>query len=115
MGRRGHSAGIQGLEIDADVDLSWRDAIDANACAFEDGDAGSDDAEGGVGTHGVAWSPASAVGARDGTDHDDASVLLVLGGCVGIVALGCGQFGHGGGRIFQREEGRHAICLEAFL
>ncbi len=64
--------------------------------------------------HGEAGAPAAAVGAGGAADHHDAAVFTVLGRGVGIAALGR-RLGHGGGRVFEGEEGGHRVGLEAFL
>nr|POF26181.1 hypothetical protein CFP56_22329 [Quercus suber] len=45
-------------------------------------------------------------------DDDDTAVRLLFRGGVGVVALR-GRLGHGGGGVFEGEEGRHAVGLEA--
>ena len=76
------------LEVNADVDLAWGDAVDADAGALEGGDAGPDDAKGRVRRHRVAGAPAAAVHRSHAADDDDAIVLVigewVNGVCVGL-------------------------------
>ena len=94
------------LEVNADVDLAWGDAVDADAGALEGGDAGPDDAKGRVRRHRVAGAPAAAVHRSHAADDDDAAVFLRLGRCV-RVASPVRQLPHRRRRVLEREERRH--------
>ena len=64
--------------------------------------------------HGVAGTPAPAIGARDTAHDDDTAISLVLGRCIQIIAF-TGCLGHGRWCVFEGKEGRHGVGFEAFL
>lgn len=64
------------LQVDADINLPRRDAVDPNAGALEHGDAGPDDAERGVSGHGEGRAPAATVGAGNTANDDNGPVRV---------------------------------------
>ena len=102
--------------------------------AFENCNSRLDHAKRSVRAHCVAWTPAAyqstsisllllqvpswesltTVSTSHAADHNDASILLVLGSCIWVMSF-CSKFCHGWWGVLKGEEGRHAICLEAFL
>jgi hypothetical protein len=111
---RRHATHIEPVQANPDIDLPRTDTIYPHTGALEHRDAGSDDAQRSMAGHGVARAPAPAVRTRCTTHDDNAAVSLVLGRRVRVVSLARG-LGHRRRGVFEREEGGHGVCFEAFL
>ena len=92
------------LEVNANVNLAGRNAIDSDSSAFESRHSRSHDSKCCVRGHRECWTPTSSGSRCNRGDDDDGTIGLIFGSCVGVVAFWC-CFQHCWGSVLESEEG----------
>jgi hypothetical protein len=99
------------LQIDADINLPSRNSIDPHTGSLEHEHTRAYNTKCSMRSHCKSRSPTPTIRARNAGDDDNTSIRNVLWCSIRITPLGRCLL-HCSGRILEREESRHGICIK---